>query len=94
MAGLSAAGRGFRSALRRRRRVDARPQIGDTREVPRLRQEVLAGGDLDRPVELLERRGGDCGYVALPQSDDASTAPERARFQITANDHEGMGRSK
>ncbi len=55
---------------------------------------MIAVGDLDRPVELLERRGGDCGYVALPQTDDASTARELARIQITADDHEGMERSK
>jgi hypothetical protein len=62
--------------------------------VPRLRQTVIAVGDLDRSVELLERRGGDCGYMAMPQADDAAAARERARIQITADDHEGMGRSK
>jgi hypothetical protein len=55
---------------------------------------VIAVGDLDRSVELLERRGGDCGYMAMPQADDAAAARERARIQITADDHEGMGRSK
>jgi hypothetical protein len=95
--------------------------------VPRLRQAVIAVGDLDRPVELLrselglqepfadpavdyfglqnavfaigdtflelvspvregtaagrllERRGADCGYMAMLQVDDAAAARERAR---------------
>jgi len=95
--------------------------------VPRLRQAVIAVGDLDRSVELLrselglgepfadpavdyfglqnavfvigdtflelvspvregtaagrllERRGGDCGYMAMLQVDDAAAARERAR---------------
>ncbi len=95
--------------------------------MPRLRQAVIAVGDLDRPVELLrselglgepfadpaveyfglqnavfaigdtflelvspvregtaagrllERRGGDCGYMAMLQVDDAAAARGRAR---------------
>ena len=95
--------------------------------MPRLRQAVIAVGDLDRSVELLrsqlgleepfsdpavahfglrnsvfaigdtflelvspveegtsagrllERRGGDCGYMAMLQVDDAAAARERAR---------------
>ncbi|MBK5110202.1 MAG: hypothetical protein JJE10_02410 [Thermoleophilia bacterium] len=100
------------------------PRLGDTGAVPRLRQAVIAVGDLDRSVELLrselgleepfadpavghfglrnavfaigdtflelvsptqdgtaagrllERRGGDCGYMAMLQVEDAAAAPQ------------------
>lgn len=103
------------------------PTLGNTRAIPRLRQAVIAVGDLERSVEalrsgfglgepfsdpavghfglrnavfaigdtflelvspaqddtaagrLLERRGGDCGYMAMLQVEDVAAARERAR---------------